>query len=489
MAIQMDSVARIRPRPSSEIAASPWGVNFSSPQAEDWTPVMERTAELGCKWVRTHCSWGKVEATRGVYDWSEPDQTIDFFTSHSVEPYVNIGLSNPAYQGATHGVAAHGVAARGIPPQRDPEALAAWKAFLRAAAERYRDRVTYWEMANEPNIRIFWQPEPDAVEYARFVIEGAQVLKEVNPDCKICAGVTAGIPMDYIREFLAAGTVPYFDVFVYHAYRTVPEGYSNRLVVRAQTDVNQVKLTLDKNQIAGLDFLAEYAELEKWLRRRGFQGPIWQGETGYPSSEDTIHWRGDGPWGPTIQAKFVLRRLLIDWFAGADMSAYFLMLEFSSILNPNLAWGFHAQGKNTKGLLVLEDLSPKPAYFALQRLCSALAEVQRCEQAAYRVAVTDTGSLPAATSARDLLAWTYAYPSGKRAFVYWLPKGMSEHVQPGALDLGVALAWDEPVLVDLIADAVTPLAPSSEDGWTRLEGLPLTDYPLIVAEKGDLPLR
>ena len=51
------------------------------------------------------------------------------------------------------------------------------------------------------------------------------------------------------------------------------------------------------------------------------------------------------------------------------------------------------------------------------------------------------------------------------------------------------LQWDEPVLVDLIADAVYPLAPSSKEGWTSLSGLPLTDYPLIVAEKSDLPLQ
>jgi hypothetical protein len=344
-------------------------------------------------------------------------------------------------------------------------------------------------MANEPNIRIFWQPEPDAVEYARFVIEGANILKEVNPDCKICAGVTAGIPIDWLREFLAAGTAPHFDVYVYHAYRTVPEGYGGSLTLRAQTDVNQVKLTLDKNRVAGLDFLAQYAEMEHWLRKRGFEGPIWQGETGYPSSENTIHWRGDGPWGPAIQSKFVLRRLLIDWLAGADMSSYFLMLEFSSVLDPNLAWGFHAQGKNTKGLLVLEDLSPKPAYYALQRLCSALAGVRRCEQAAHRIDVTETGSLPSGTAPRDLLAYTFAYPGEGRAFVYWLPKGMSERVQPGAIDLSVALGWDEPVLVDLISDAVYPLSPSVDGGWTELSALPLTDYPLIVADKSDLPLE
>jgi hypothetical protein len=478
MDLKLESIGQIRPRLSGEIAHSPWGVNFSSPQVEDWMPVLRRTVELGVKWARVHASWGRVETEKGCYDWTQPDRVIDFLTANGVEPYVNIGLSNPVYLGAT----------RGIPPMRDPEAFEAWKVYLKAAAERYVDRVTYWEMANEPNIRIFWQPEPDAVEYAQFVIEGAKVLKSVDPDCMICAGVTAGIPLDYIREFLAAGTVPYLNVFVYHAYRTVPEGYRNRLVVRAQTDLDQVKLILNKREIQHLDFFKEYQDLERLLRKRGFQGPIWQGETGYPSSENTIHWRGDGPWGETIQAKFVLRRLLIDWLAGAEMSSYFLMVEFSSHLNRDLAWGFHPMGKNTKGLLVLEDLSPKPAYYALQRLCSVLAEVRRAEQAEHEFEVHDRGSLPSSLIADDVLAYTFAFPSGNAGFVYWVPKGMSEHFQPGVATVAVALELRDPVLVDLVGDAVYPLSASRQDGRSSFEHLPLADYPLILAEKGDIPL-
>ena len=67
-------------------------------------------------------------------------------------------------------------------------------------------------MANEPNIRIFWQPEPDAVEYARFVIEGARILKEVNPDCKICAGVTAGIPIATLNDTLIIGQMRHHEI-------------------------------------------------------------------------------------------------------------------------------------------------------------------------------------------------------------------------------------------------------------------------------------
>ena len=37
---------------------------------------------------------------------------------------------------------------------------------------------------------------------------------------------------------------------------------------------------------------------------------------------------------------------------------------------------------------------------------------RRAEQAAYRVRVIESGSLPESVSAADLLAWTYAYPSG-----------------------------------------------------------------------------
>ena len=35
--------------------------------------------------------------------------------------------------------------------------------------------------------------------------------------------------------------------------------------------------------------------------------------------------------------------------------------------------------------------------------------------------------------------------------------------------------WDEPVLVDLIADGVYPLSPGNDQGWTSLSALPLTD--------------
>jgi hypothetical protein len=297
----LTSIGRIKPRLSKEIQASPWGINFSSPQVDDWTPVLERTAELGVKWARAHVGWS-VEVEKGVYDWSRPDQVIDFCHKNGIEVYATTGLGNEAWLGTR----------RGIPPMRDPEAFAAWKRWLRAAAERYKGKLTYWEMANEPNIRTFWMPEPDAVEYAQFVIEGSKIIRDVDPSYKICAGVTAGIPMDWTREFLAAGTVPYFDVYVYHAYRTVPEGYNNQLNIRAQSDLNQIKFVFDKRTIQSLDFLKEYNELEQLLAKRGFDGPIWQGECGYPSSEDTIHWRGDGPWGPQIQAKFVLRRLLID---------------------------------------------------------------------------------------------------------------------------------------------------------------------------------
>lgn len=481
---KLESIGCIGPKHAREVESSPWGINFSSPQVDDWTPVLEKSAELGIKWARIHVGWGGVETQKGLYDWSRCDKVVDFMVANEIEPFANIGLGNPVYLGGR---------VRGIPPTRDPEAMDAWKKFLAAAADRYKGRVRYWEMANEPNIRIFWQPEPDAVEYAQFVIEGSKVLKSVDPNCKICAGVTAGIVLDYIREFLAAGTVPHFDVFVYHAYRTVPEGYNAALVVRAQTDLSRVKITFDKRQIQTLDFLKEYRDLKALLRKRGFKGPIWQGETGYPSSEDTIHWRGDGPWGKQIQAKFILRRLLIDWLAGAETSSYFLMVEFSSRLDARMAWGFHALGKNTKGLLVLEDLSPKPAYFALQRLCSALAGVQRTEQAAYALEILDPGSLRSDLVSDDILAWTFAFPSGNKGFVYWVPVGMREAIQPGEVTVKVAESALEgmsaPVLVDLIEDAVYELSPTSGEGWKVFENLPLTDYPLILADRGDLPIE
>lgn len=495
-------VGRVDPATSTE-TDNPWGVCFTTPQTDDWDPVLKATADLGVSYARiTPTTWQNVEPEPGEYDWSRTDQVLGFMADHGIEPYARVGLGNPAYDDAG------GIRSGTTPPFRDEETYAAWREFLPRIVERYVDEVTYWEMPNEPNVGIFWQPEPDAVELARYVREAEELIEDVTPDAKLVGGVLAGLDVSYTREFLAAGGAKHIDVFCYHAYQTLPEAYLGRLNVRAKADIGGIELDLDRDRLRDLRFESALDDLEGVLRKRGFDGPLWQGETGYPSTEDTIHWRGEGPWGERIQAKFALRRLLTDWFAGAEMSAYFPIIEFSTERG---SWGFH-EGKNTKGLLVLENLRRKPAFDAIQHLCTVLDRVSRSDAAPPTVAVRDLGSLGGfegmtgehqvmppvmdETDNRhgglddaDVRAEAFRSASDRPAAVYWVPQTMQEREQAGTADLRMPAAPANPLLVDLVDGVVLDPGQPEEDGdATVFEEVPLTDYPLALVASEDVPL-
>ena len=106
-------------------------------------------------------------------------------------------------------------------------------------------------------------------------------------------------------------------------------------------------------------------------KSRGHDIPVFQSECGYPSSEHTGGWRGEGPWGEDIQAKWLLRRMLSDLSLGAPVSIYFALHDYASEIEVAGAGTPGSIGVNEKGLVTM-DGRRKPAFRALQNLCSLI---------------------------------------------------------------------------------------------------------------------
>jgi hypothetical protein len=425
------------------VRAVPFAVDFNIPQVDDWQTLLDAAGALGVKLARTNVAfWLLVERVAGAYDWSRVDEVVDGLLKRGVEPYVNIGLGNPLYApGVDEG--------RRSTPLRTAESRRAWLAFLEAAARRYRGRVRCWELGNEPNHPHFWRPRPDPRAYAAYVVAAARGLRAGNPEARLIAGSVSGVALDFTRAFLAAlpgAPGEHFDVFAYHPYRSVPErGYAE-----------------------------DVAALRATLRDGGFDGPIWQGECGYPSEAGCIQWHGDGPWSETIQAKHLLRRLLADWCAGAEVATWFLLVDFSTARDPSQGWGAFSTGTNSMGLLALETLRPKPAYRALQHLCALF------DGAAHAGGDTlpDGARVEAfrAPSGRPLVAYWAPRPLAETPFHGWLERERVEGALLGASNPAAQAPW-------LLVDALTGAAQALPAG-----DLPLTDYPLVIAGRDDLAL-
>jgi beta-glucosidase/6-phospho-beta-glucosidase/beta-galactosidase len=72
-------------------------------------------------------------------------------------------------------------AVSGVHLPEETEEMDAWLNFVGAAIERYKDRIIYWEIWNEPNHRKFWGAPPSAEDYGRLVKLTAEKIRSIHP--------------------------------------------------------------------------------------------------------------------------------------------------------------------------------------------------------------------------------------------------------------------------------------------------------------------
>lgn len=127
---------------------------------------------LGVREVRLDWEWRQVEAQRGKYDWSKLDTLVQVAREEGVEllPIVHYA---PAWALRSERKAAD---IYELAPAES--AFGDYARFLRASIERYGPHgnaplaftpIVYWQVWNEPNIKQFWGPEPQAGDFVKLM--------------------------------------------------------------------------------------------------------------------------------------------------------------------------------------------------------------------------------------------------------------------------------------------------------------------------------
>ncbi|MCL6431775.1 MAG: hypothetical protein K6V36_13100, partial [Anaerolineae bacterium] len=109
-----------------------------------------------------------------------------------------------------------------------PDRIEDFGDFVAAVVGRYRGRIRYYQIWNEPNIYPEWGEQPvDAGGYTRLLQEAYRRAKEADPDCVILsAGLAPTIEMGprnlsdlvYLQQMYDAGAREYFDILGVQAY-------------------------------------------------------------------------------------------------------------------------------------------------------------------------------------------------------------------------------------------------------------------------------
>ena len=179
---------------------------------------LDMLAQDGLGVVRFDASWRNMEPSRGTYQWLDKLDAIVAAAEQRSLRIVIVVDETPAW--------ANGGESAWVPPE-DP---ADYARFVGMLAGRYAGRVTGWEIWNEPDLSLFWQPQPDAAAYARLLVAASRSIRSADPSATVVGGSIAFNNTDYARALYDHGVKGSFDVLSVHPYTLTraPDDTSDR---------------------------------------------------------------------------------------------------------------------------------------------------------------------------------------------------------------------------------------------------------------------
>ncbi|MDI7277576.1 MAG: cellulase family glycosylhydrolase, partial [Anaerolineae bacterium] len=240
--------------PIAYASEAPFGVNTFLEQEVEPAKVarsLDLIRDAGFRFVRQEFPWEDIEiAGKGDFwdhkwnksAWEKYDRIVEMAEERGLQLIVR--LDHPPAWTRADGIA------RGYfaPPDRVEDL----GDFVAAVVGRYRGRVRYYQIWNEPNIYPEWGEQPvDARGYTRLLQEAYRRAKEADPDCVILsAGLAQTTEMGprnlsdlvYLQQMYDAGARDYFDILGVQAYG-IWTGPTDHRVSPDRTNFARVQLT------------------------------------------------------------------------------------------------------------------------------------------------------------------------------------------------------------------------------------------------------
>ena len=341
---------------------NPFGVNVFLEQEADPAKrelAVRMASEAGFHWLRQEFPWEDIEIHgKGDFEdrrhepyrsaWDKYDHIVDLADQYGLELIVR--LSNPP-----EWTRAAGDAAGTFAP---PDNLDDYGDFVAAVVSRYRGRVHYYQIWNEPNIYPEWGEATISPEqYVALLKVGATRARQADPDVVIISGALAStIDLDglrvpsrnfndllFLQRMYDAGAAPYFDVLAMQGYGLWSGPTDRRMNPRV------------------INFSRPLFVRDVMVRNHDEAKPIWISEMNWNAVPDAIPDKRYGQVSAAQQAEYLplaYARLQSEWPWLGVANTWYLKRATD-------AWEQNGQPEAYFRLLA-PDFSPQPVYTALQ---------------------------------------------------------------------------------------------------------------------------
>lgn len=295
------------------------GHHYTPEKAERAVRLMK---EAGVGFVRMDFLWDDVEPARGQWNFEKYDRLVGLLTKNNIK-ILGLLNYNATWTGGDWNTA----------PDADLFAI-----YAKAVVNRYKDRVKYWEIWNEPNQSIYWVPQDGMKAYTALLKKVYPVIKSEDPTALVLLGGLASDAAPSLEQIYRLGGKEYFDIVNFHPFES----------------------PLDPQAMQKMR--SAYETVYRLMQKNGDEKkPIWLTELGCPgvpaAKETQEWWKGKNP-GEDKQAAWV-QNIFEEPFKWKGVEKVF--------------WAFFRDtpdhfltGTDFFGL-VREDFSKKPAYEAYRR--------------------------------------------------------------------------------------------------------------------------
>lgn len=217
------------PAPSVPVPAHLFGLHIhgaANDTPKPWPTIPFSTWRLWDAQV----SWPRLEPKKGEWNFVKLDRSVELAQQNQVEILLPLGLSPNWASMRPEEPSAYGEKGKGW--AAEPKNMEDWRNYVRTVAERYKGKIHYYEIWNEPNVKHFYSGTIESM--VALSREAYQILKSIDPSIQVISPAPTGDDSgpswvdgtSWLEEYLLQGGGAYTDVIGYHLYviPRIPEG-------------------------------------------------------------------------------------------------------------------------------------------------------------------------------------------------------------------------------------------------------------------------
>lgn len=179
------------------------------------TKAAQLLKEAGVSFVRMDFLWEDIQPQHDAFDFTKYDYIVDVLATHNIRILGIVGYS---------------ASWAGQQWNAPPHEFTDFTDFVSRVVARYKHRIKYWEIWNEPDSKTYWRHQDDMKTYTALLKVSYRAAKEADTTCKIVLGGMTNQGYYAIQNVYRNGGKDFFDILNIHPFiNPLLEGELNRV--------------------------------------------------------------------------------------------------------------------------------------------------------------------------------------------------------------------------------------------------------------------